>query len=80
VREGQVLGQIADPFGGFEEKILSAHAGMVIGRLNLPLVHSGDAIFHIALFDQPAAIEPTISDFREEIDTYDPRLPLKDVP
>jgi uncharacterized protein len=80
VRDGQVLGQIADPFGGFVEKIRSAHAGMVIGRLNLPLVHSGDAIFHIALFDQPAAIEPTISDFREEIDTYDPRLPLKDVP
>jgi uncharacterized protein len=75
VRKGQVLGQIVDPFGGVEEKIRSAQAGMVIGRLNLPLVHSGDAIFHLAFFDQPAVIEPTISEFREEIDTFDPQAP-----
>ncbi|MEJ2638453.1 MAG: succinylglutamate desuccinylase/aspartoacylase family protein [Desulfosarcinaceae bacterium] len=75
VREGQVLGQIVDPFGGVEEKIRSTQAGMVIGRLNLPLVHSGDAIFHLALFDQPTVIEPTISEFREEIDTFDPQAP-----
>jgi uncharacterized protein len=73
VRKGQVLGQIADPFGGVEEKIRSAQAGMVIGRLNLPLVHSGDAVYHLALFDRPAVIDPLISEFREEIDTFDPQ-------
>lgn len=28
--------------------VLSPGAGIVIGRTNLPLVHAGDAVFHIA--------------------------------
>ena len=41
------LGAIADPFGGNEVEVLSPAQGIVIGGTNLPLVHEGDALFHI---------------------------------
>jgi hypothetical protein len=42
-------------------------SGIVIGRLNLPLVHRGDAVIHIAHLDRLKGIEPIIEEFREEI-------------
>ena len=48
VKEGELLGLIADPFGENEVEIRSAAGGVVIGRSNLPLVHEGDALYHIA--------------------------------
>ncbi len=61
------IGLIADPFGGVEEDIRSPVSGMVIGRLNLPLVHQGDAVIHIAHLDRLKGIEPIVEEFREEI-------------
>ena len=61
------IGWIADPFGGEETVIDSPVSGMVIGRLNLPLVHQGDAVIHIAQIDRLEGIAPVIADFREEV-------------
>lgn len=61
------IGAIADPFGAQETDIRSPVSGMVVGRLNLPLVHEGDAVIHIAHLDRLKGIEPTIEEFREEI-------------
>lgn len=62
------IGMIADPFGGKEIEVVSSVSGMVIGRLNLPLVHRGDAIIHIASVEKLKMITPVISDFREELE------------
>lgn len=62
------IGFIADPFGGKEIEVVSTVSGMVIGRLNLPLVHQGDAIIHIASVDKLKLITPVMSDFREELE------------
>lgn len=67
VEKGEVLGEIADPFGTHVEKICSPVDGMVIGRLNLPLVHQGDAVIHIALIDKPTMIDPVIAEYNEEL-------------
>jgi hypothetical protein len=67
VAKNKKIGVIADPFGDQETSIASPVSGMVIGRLNLPLVHRGDAIIHIAQIDRLSGIEPVISDFREEV-------------
>lgn len=48
VRRNQPLALVSDPFGENETAIHAAEAGVVIGRLNLPLVNEGDALFHIA--------------------------------
>jgi predicted deacylase len=61
------LGHIADPFGDIETDVMATTNGMVIGCLNLPLVHQGDALFHIAQFKKNEAIEPMLHEFKEEI-------------
>lgn len=67
VAKNSRIGIIADPFGKQESDIRSPVSGMVIGRLNLPLVQQGDAIIHIAHLDRLKGIEPIIEEFREEI-------------
>jgi hypothetical protein len=67
VGKNRKIGVIADPFGDQETAIESPVSGMVIGRLNLPLVHQGDAVIHVAQIDRLSGIEPVISDFREEV-------------
>jgi predicted deacylase len=51
VGAGAVIGEIADPFGENDIEVVAPDAGIVIGRTNLPLAHRGDALFHIASFD-----------------------------
>jgi uncharacterized protein len=44
----EVIGVVADPLGAQSVPIVAESDGMIIGRTNLPLVHRGDALFHIA--------------------------------
>jgi predicted deacylase len=67
VARNSKIGEIADPFGDEEVEIRSPVSGIVIGRLNLPLVHRGDAVIHIAHLDRLKGIEPIIEEFTEEI-------------
>jgi predicted deacylase len=53
VSKGEVLGVIADPLGEKESGVVSTADGVVIGRLSLPLVYEGDAVFHVARFGAP---------------------------
>ena len=55
ISKGQVIGFIADPLGTREVDVVAEHAGIVIGRTNLPLVYEGDALFHIASISAKAA-------------------------
>lgn len=48
VKENEVLGVVADPFGIDEQQALAPFDGVVIGKTNLPLVNEGEALFHIA--------------------------------
>jgi len=67
VREGQTLGVVGDPFAENESPVESSATGVVIGRLNLPLVHEGDAIFHIARVDNPDAVGLAMAHMRERM-------------
>jgi hypothetical protein len=35
--------------------------------MNLPLVHKGDALFHVAGFEDSVAVSESLDDFKEEI-------------
>lgn len=48
ITKNDVIASIVDPFGENEEKVVSPVDGIVIGALQLPLVHKGDALFHVA--------------------------------
>ncbi len=66
VREGQVLGVVADPFGENEVEVRASIGGVVIGRSNIPLVHEGDALFHIARHEGTQVIARSLDDFEPE--------------
>lgn len=50
VKKGEQLTTISDPFGETETSVLAQHSGIVIGYSTLPLIHAGEALFHIAYF------------------------------
>lgn len=68
VNAGEILAYISDPFGEHEEAVTSTTAGLVIGRARLPLVHEGEAIFHIAKFAQPRDAAEAVESFQDEFD------------
>jgi predicted deacylase len=65
VRKGTLLGVIADPFGERETQLLATFSGIIIGRTNLPLVNEGDALYHIARFEDIHDIESQVDEFQE---------------
>ncbi len=65
VNEGQRLGIVGDPLSENEEPVESPATGVIIGRINLPLVHEGDALFHIARVENPEAVGKALGHMRE---------------
>jgi len=65
VSKGQLLGYIYDPFGEDETRILSPCDGIVIGRVNNPLIYEGDALFHIAYFGEIDSVAENVEVFTE---------------
>jgi predicted deacylase len=72
VKKGEILGVISDPFGDHNFPVKAERDGIIIGLTMLPLVNSGDALFHIATFENVGEVE-------EQVDRYDAVLePIKD--
>ena len=65
ISKNELLGIIADPFGQNEEKVHTPFSGIVIGNSKLPLVHEGDAVFHIARFDENEIDQSVFQEFQE---------------
>lgn len=68
VRKGQRLAMVADPFGEMETAITSPISGIVICVNNLPLVNEGEAIYHVAQFEELAEAEKMMNVFRSSFD------------
>lgn len=51
VKKDELLGVIGSPFGENEHELRAPFRGMIIGRTTIPLVHEGEAVFHIARFE-----------------------------
>lgn len=76
VTRDQLLGVVSDPFGEHRFEIRSSHTGINIGMTLLPLVNKGDALFHIATFEDSIAVEESVGTYREDwngqVDTFSP--------
>jgi len=66
VKKGERLGAVADAFGEHETFIAAPVTGIVIGRANLPVVNEGDALFHIARFEEAADVADAIETFTNQ--------------
>lgn len=62
VHKGEMLGFIADPFGEEKTHITAPMKGIIIGRVNLPLVNTGDALFHLACYHKIRQITTQIDE------------------
>lgn len=72
IKDQTRLGVIADPFGESEMTIYAPFSGIVIGQLHLPLVHEGEALFHIARFNRTDLAAEKVEVYHETLgsDTY----------
>jgi predicted deacylase len=64
VERGEPIGMIADPFGDAEIEVTADQSGLVIGRTQLPIVHQGDALFHVARFEDVGEVAQQVVDFQ----------------
>ena len=64
VKKDGLLGTIAEPVGDTESEVRAALGGIVIGRSNLPLVLEGEALFHIASFEDLRQVAEQVEEFQ----------------
>lgn len=67
VKKNDILGIISNPYGKEKIKVLATYTGIIIGMTLIPLVNKGNALFHIARFEDSVAV-------KERIETYDEAL------
>lgn len=66
IRKGDTLAIVADPFGERTEEIIAPSSGIVVGQTNLPLVHEGEALYHVARFGKPETVAEALEAFQLE--------------
>jgi len=69
VGKDEVLAVVADPTGESEMPMLAPFAGVVIGRVNLPLVYEGEAVFHLGRTRRTALLERHLGALQGEPET-----------
>ncbi|MEY2649960.1 MAG: hypothetical protein RLZZ261_506 [Bacteroidota bacterium] len=47
ISEGELIGRIRNPYDSYSVKVFAPFDGFIIGHNNMPLVHRGDALFHV---------------------------------
>lgn len=67
VKRGERLANIGDPFGHESVPVKAKAGGIIIGASTLPLVNEGDAIFHIATFDDADSVEEQVGLYHESL-------------
>ncbi|EAQ30509.1 Succinylglutamate desuccinylase/aspartoacylase [Erythrobacter sp. NAP1] len=72
VKKGDLLAAVAGLFGEEPLEILSPTDGIIIGHATLPVVHQGDALFHIAHVDHPERVGARIESLADAIYTSEP--------
>ena len=66
--EGDKIALITDPFGEHEVAVFAPTDGIIIGQTTLPLVHEGEALYHVARFADPDKILDAIATMRQDHD------------
>jgi len=50
--KGDILAEIGSPYGEVIDYVKATRSGILIGKQNIPLVQEGEAMFHIAYFNE----------------------------
>jgi len=71
VVKDEVIAIIKTPLGKISATVLSNANGIIIGKQNIPLVHEGEAVYHIAYFKNPDDVVENLELMQENLDLYD---------
>lgn len=67
VKTGDILGIVSDPVSNAEISVITPFDGLIIGRSEIPLVHEGEAVYHIARFKDYEEVAEKVETFQEAI-------------
>ncbi len=67
VKRGDILGLIDDPYGREDSEVIANFSGIIIGSLELPLVHEGEALFNIARFEDIKEVASGVETFQRDL-------------
>lgn len=65
---GDVLAAISDPFGQSETEVKARYSGIIVGRAVMPIVHEGDALFHVAAVKSGDIAEAAVDDLATQLE------------
>ena len=68
VQKNELIGVISDPFGSNKIEVRARATGIIIGMSLLPLVNEGDALFHVATFEDSDIVEEHLGLYGEMLD------------
>lgn len=71
VKKRNLLGVLSDPLGDDREEVRAPFTGVVIGQLNLPLAHEGDALIHLAKVPDNEEAEEALEDYTSSLTEED---------
>lgn len=69
VKKDEIIAVISDPLAKEEVRVRALRSGIIIGKYELPLVNSGDAMFHIAYFDDIQEVQDKVQLFEDLLDS-----------
>lgn len=72
VKKGQVIGVVSDPFGKEKHEIIVRRTGIIIGAATMPLLNRGDAVFHIATFEDSKIVGEHVDLLEDTLDEQNP--------
>jgi uncharacterized protein len=67
INKNEILGMINDPISNTEFEVVSPYTGLVIGRSELPLVYEGEAVYHVARFEDHKEVAEQVGNFHDNI-------------
>jgi predicted deacylase len=68
VKANEVLGFISDLLGKEKHYVRARETGVIIGITMMPLVTNGDALFHVATFENAEAAAEGVEDYQEDLE------------
>ncbi len=79
IKRNDILGVINDPVAALETAVISPCNGLIVGRSELPLVHEGEAIYHIAQFEDNREVAEHVEMFQDDVSPeleFDGEVPI----
>ena len=67
VKKGDRLAIISDPYGKMLDTVDAHVEGIIIGKQNIPLAQEGEALYHIAYFNDPNCVVENLELMQENL-------------